>query len=144
MTTLMVKSCHITLRTPCLEMTLRSFDVFHMYRPDMMNSNRRQGQLTGRGTSMRKRGRVHHWGLNQTTTGAGLWTTLTSLGLFEGNSRTLDAEEGHLDVFDVEVPPSICWVVGIPAPVDDGRNSVEHARVDNNHPLDSAKDAWVC
>ena len=93
---------------------------------------------------MTKGVRVHYWGFKQTTTGAGLWTTLTSPGLFEGNSHTLDAKEGHLNVLDVVVPPSISWIVGISAPVNDGCNSVEHTRVDDDHPLDSAKDAWVC
>ena len=93
---------------------------------------------------MNKRIRVHYWGFNQTTTGAGLWATMTSAGLFDDNSHTLDTKEGHLNVLDVVVTPSIPWIVGISAPVDDGRNSVEHARVHNNHPLDSAKDAWVC
>lgn len=38
MTILMVNSCHITLRTPSLEMTLSSLAVFHRYSPLMMNS----------------------------------------------------------------------------------------------------------
>jgi hypothetical protein len=59
------------------------------------------------------------------------------------NDEFLNAESGHLDIFDVEVALSVGGISSITAPIHNCRDAVKQCSIDDDHPQDCAKNPRI-